>query len=66
MSRDNLGDEQTKVFHNCFNKDSRFNLIITSHIQKLGYINQKAKINKLSTQSFPEHETLFRNRTRQQ
>ena len=41
MSRDNLGSKQTIIIHNCLDNDGRYDLVITPHIQSIGYIRTK-------------------------
>ena len=41
MSRDNLGNKQTIVLHNCLVNDERYDLVITPHRQSVGYIRTK-------------------------
>ena len=38
MSRDNLGNKQTIILHNCIINDDRYDLVITTHRQTMGYI----------------------------
>ena len=38
MSRDNLGDKQTIILHNCLINDEKYDLVITPHRQTIGYI----------------------------
>ena len=72
MSRDNLGNKQTIILHNCLIKENRYDLVITSLKQKIGYIRSKKQTKKKTISSqkknksliekqFPEHETQFRN-----
>ena len=37
MSRDNLGNKQTTILHNCLFNDERYDLVITPHRQTIGY-----------------------------
>ena len=66
MSRDNFRNKQTIKLHKCLLKVERYDLVITPHKQKVGYIrsesNQKTKQKiknkiKQKNQNFPEHET---------
>ena len=41
MSRDNLGNKQTIIIHNCLINDKKYDLVITSHKQTIGYIRTK-------------------------
>ena len=41
MSRDNLGNKQTILIHNCLINEERFDLVITPHRQAVGYIRTK-------------------------
>ena len=41
MSRDNLGNKQTIIIHNCLIDDDKFDLVITPHRQSVGYIRTK-------------------------
>ena len=41
MSRDNLGNKQTIILHNCLINDKRYDLVITPHKQSVGYIRTK-------------------------
>ena len=41
MSRDNLGNKQTNIIHNCLINDERYDLVITPHRQSVGYIRTK-------------------------
>ena len=41
MSRDNLGNKQTIILHNCLINDERYDLVITPHRQSVGYIRTK-------------------------
>ena len=41
MSRDNLGNKQTIIIHNCLKNDYKFDLVITPHRQSVGYIGTK-------------------------
>ena len=44
MSRDNLGNKQTIILHNCLIYDERHDLVITPHRQTKGYIRTKRQI----------------------
>ena len=44
MSRDNLGNKQTIILHNCINNDKKYDLVITPHRQTIGYIRRKRQI----------------------
>ena len=46
MSRDNLGNKQTIVLHNCLIKNERYDLVITAHRQTKGYIKSKRQTRK--------------------
>ena len=48
MSRDNLGNKQT-VIHNCLIKNEKYDLVITSHKQKIGYIRSEKHKEKGNT-----------------
>ena len=41
MSRDNLGNKQTTIIHNCIINDEKYDLVITPHRQSVGYIRTK-------------------------
>ena len=41
MSRDNLGNKQTIKLHNCLINDKKYDLVITTHRQTIGYIGTK-------------------------
>ena len=41
MSRDNLGNKQTIIIHNCLNNGDKYYLVITPHRQSVGYIRTK-------------------------
>ena len=41
MSRDDLGNKQTNIIHNCLTNDERYDLVITPHRQTIGYIRTK-------------------------
>ena len=41
MSRDNLGNKQTVLIHNCLTNDEKNALVITPHRQAIGYIRTK-------------------------
>ena len=41
MSRDNLGNKQRFILHNCLINDERYDLLITPHRQSVGYIRTK-------------------------
>ena len=41
MSRDNLGNKQTIILHNCLINEERFDLLITPLRQTIGYIRTK-------------------------
>ena len=41
MSRDNLGNKQTIIIHNCLINEERYDLVITPHKQSIGYIRTK-------------------------
>ena len=41
MSRDNLGNKQTIILHNCIINDKKCDLVITPHTQTKGYIRTK-------------------------
>ena len=41
MSRDNLGNKQTIIIHNCLINDERYDLVITPHRQSIRYIRTK-------------------------
>ena len=41
MSRDNLGNKQTIILHNCLINDKRYDLVITPPRQTKGYIGTK-------------------------
>ena len=46
MSRDNLGNKQTIIIHNCLINDERYDLVITPHRQSVGYIGTKKRTPK--------------------
>ena len=46
MSRDNQGNKQTIVLHKCLIKNLRYDLVITPHRQKIGYIRSKRQTQK--------------------
>ena len=41
MSRDNLGNKQTIIIHNCLINDHKYDLVIKPHRQSVGYIRTK-------------------------
>ena len=41
MSRDNLGNKQTIIIHNCLINDDNYDLVITTQRQSVGYIKTK-------------------------
>ena len=41
MSRDNLGNKQTIIIHNCLINDNKYDFVITPHRQSVGYIRTK-------------------------
>ena len=41
MSLDNLGNKQTIILHNCEINNEKYNLVITLHKQRIGYIRTK-------------------------
>ena len=41
MSRDNLRNKQTIIIRNCLIKDEKYDLVVTSHRQSIGYIRTK-------------------------
>ena len=41
MSKDNLGNQQTIIIHNCLINDDKYDLVITPHRQSVGYIRTK-------------------------
>ena len=41
MSRDNLGNKQTIIIHNCLINDDKYDLIITPHRKTKGYLRTK-------------------------
>ena len=41
MSRDNLGNKQTIIIHNCLINNEKYDLVITPHRQSVGYIRTK-------------------------
>ena len=41
MSRDNLGNKQTIIKHNCLFNDEKYDLVITPRRQTIGYIRTK-------------------------
>ena len=41
MSRDNLGNKQTIILHNCKINHEKYDLVITPHRQTMGYIRTK-------------------------
>ena len=41
MSRDNVGNKQTIILHNCIINDERYDLVITPHRQTIGYIRTR-------------------------
>ena len=46
MPRDNLGNKQTIVLHNCLIKNVRYDLVITPHSQTIGQIRLKKQHKK--------------------
>ena len=46
MSRDDLGSKQTIILNNCFNKDKRYDLVITPHEQTIGDTRSKTQTRK--------------------
>ena len=66
MSKDNLGNKQMLILNDCLFKDKRYDLAITPHKQKKGFIRFKKKQetrqksqnkNKLLVKISPEHGT---------
>ena len=41
MSRDNLGNKQTIIMHNCLYNDDKYDLVVTPHRLLVGYIRTK-------------------------
>ena len=46
MSRDNLGNKQIIVLHNCLIKNERYDFVITPHRQTIGCIRSKRQTQK--------------------
>ena len=46
MSQKNLGNKQTIVVHNCEISNQKYDLVITPHTQKVGYIRTKLQSKK--------------------
>ena len=75
MSRDNLGNKQTIIIHNCLINDKRYGLVITPHRQTIGYIRTKKQtlrkkiINKqkqIKGNDFQNEETQSQNQKQPQ
>ena len=47
MSRDNLGNKQTTMIHNCLINDDRYYLLIAPHRESVGYIRTKIQTKKI-------------------
>ena len=41
MSRDNLGNKQTILIHNCLINDDKYDLVTTPHRQSVGFLRTK-------------------------
>ena len=62
MSRDNLGNKQTIVLHNCIINDGKYDLVITPHRQTIGYIRTKRlTLKKFLANKNKSLENNFRN-----
>ena len=60
MSRDNLGNKQTIIINNCLDNDKRYDLVITPHIQSIGYIRTKRQT--LRKKIFYKQKQIIRQR----
>ena len=60
MSKDNLGSKQTIILHNCLIKNERYDLVITSHKQTIGYI--KSNQNDKKIQIITKQKQVIRKR----
>ena len=58
MSRDNLGNKQTIIIHNCSINDDKYNLVITPHRQSVGYIRKKRQT--LRKKKFNKEKQIIR------
>ena len=66
MSRDNLGNKQTIIIHNCLINDEKYDLVTTPHRQTIGYIRTKRqtlrkKIIKIQKQNIRKRFSKQRN-----
>ena len=67
MSRDNIGNKQTIVLHNCIINDERYDLVITPHRQKMGYKRKKRQtLRKKYLTKKNYKETIFKTKKRNQ
>ena len=51
MSRDNLESKQKIVVYNCSTKNERYDLVITTHIQTIGYNRTRRQTRKKNNQT---------------
>ena len=54
MSKENLGNKQTIVLHNCIINDERYDLVTTPHRQTIGYIRTKRQTIRKKSISKPK------------
>ena len=57
MSLDNLGNKETIILHNCEINNEKYDLVITPHIQSIGYIRTKRQTIKRKILSKQRHIT---------
>ena len=60
MLRDNLGNKQTIIIHNCSINDDKYDLVITPHRQSVGYIRTKRQ--RLRKKKINKQKQIFRKR----
>ena len=60
MSRDNLGNRQTIIVHNCLNNDEKHDLVIKPKRQTIGYI--KTKRQTLRKKTINKQKQIIRKR----
>ena len=60
MSRDNLGNKQTIIIHNCFINNEKHDFVITPHRQSVGYIRTKRQT--LRKKAFNKQKQIIRKR----
>ena len=57
MARDNLGNKQTIIIHNCLISDDKFDLVIAPQRPSVGYIKTKRQRFSKQRHSVSESET---------